>query len=387
MSKPTIAVIFGSRSAEHDVSIITALSTIIKPLELTAKYEVVPVYIAKDGKWYSDPKLKDIALYTSDKLDQFLSKTTPLAVQFDGGLTLLHPGLKNKLTKIDIVFPATHGTFGEDGDLMGILEMANVAYVGCNVAASVLCMDKVLARVVAGSENVPQNKYVWFYAHEFKDDQVTVLSKLAKLRYPLFVKPTHLGSSIAITKVKTKDELINAIEVAAHYDDKVIVEEAVANLVEVTVPIMGNNELTPANTEEPNQGEDFFDFDTKYIRGGKSKSKVNGGVKQGAQGYSHIPARLDQQMRDECIEIAKNVYRSLGCSGIARVDLLIDKKTKEIFFNEVNPLPGGLYAHNWRSIGISNIELVERLVNLGLERYTENQQKETTFKTNFLKQF
>jgi len=265
--------------------------------------------------------------------------------------------------------------------------MANVPYVGCNVAASVLCMDKVLARIVAGSESVPQNKYEWFYSYEFTANQTEVLSSLSKLKYPLFVKPTHLGSSIAITKVNNKDELINAIEVAAHYDDKVIVEEAVENLVEVTVPIIGNKELTPANTEEPNQGDEFFDFETKYIRGGKSKSKANGGAKQGAQGYSHIPARLDQKMREECVDIAKRVYRSLGCSGIARVDLLIDKKTSNIYFNEVNPLPGSLYAHNWRSVGISNIELVERLVNLGFERYTENQQKETSFKTNFLKQF
>lgn len=385
MSKPTIAVIFGSRSAEHDVSIITAISTIIKPLELSGKYSVVPVYISKDGKWYSDPVLKDIGLYTSNKLDNFLNKATPVAIQFYGGFRILQPGFKNKQINIDIVFPATHGTFGEDGDLMGILEMANVPYVGCDVASSVLCMDKVLARIVAGSEKVPQNKYEWFYSFEFVDDQSAVLDKLKNLHYPLFVKPTHLGSSIAITKVANKDELINAIEVAAHYDDKVIVEEAVVNLVEVTVPIIGNHKLTTANTEEPNQGEDFFDFDTKYIRGEKNKAK--GGGKQGAQGYSHIPARLDETMRQQCIDIAKSVYLALGCSGIARVDLLIDKKTKDIYFNEVNPLPGSLYAHNWRSVGISNVELVEKLVNLGLERYTENQKKETGFKTNFLKQF
>lgn len=387
MTKPTIAVIFGSRSAEHDVSIVTAISTIIKPLELSGNSHVIPIYISKDGKWYSDPILKDINLYTSEKIDNYLHKATPIAVQFNGGFNIIHPGFKNKQTKIDLVFPATHGTYGEDGDLMAILEMANVAYVGCDVPSSVLCMDKVLARIVAGSELVPQNKYEWFYAEEFKTEEDRVLTKLKHLNYPLFVKPTHLGSSIAITKVENKTELVNAIEVAAHYDNKVIVEEAVANLVEVTVPIIGNHDLVAANTEEPNQGEDFFDFDTKYIRQGKSKSETSGGAKQGAQGYSHIPARLDQAMRDKCIEIAKNVYRALGCCGIARVDLLIDKKSKAIYFNEVNPLPGSLYAHNWRSVGISNVELVERLVNLGFQRYTENQQKETSFKTNFLKQF
>lgn len=387
MSKLTIAVIFGSRSTEHDVSIVTAISAIIKPLELSGNYNVVPVYVAKNGKWYSDQKLKNISLYTSDKLDQFIDNATPVAVQFKGGFTLLQPGIRNKLTKIDIVFPATHGTYGEDGDLMGLLEMTNVAYVGCDVSSSVLCMDKVLARVVAETVNVPQNKYKWFYSYEFNNNKPEILKKLKILSYPLFVKPTHLGSSIAITKVETENELVNAIEVAAHYDNKVIVEEAVLNLIEVTVPIMGNNQLTAGNTEEPNQIGQFFDFETKYMRGGKNKLKVEAGAKQGAQGYSHIPARLDEHMRNQCIDIAKRVYMALGCSGIARVDLLIDKKIKQIYFNEVNPLPGSLYAHNWHSVGISNIELVERLIKLALERYTEKQQKDTIFNTNFLKQF
>ena len=387
MTKQTIGVIFGSRSAEHDVSIITAIISIIKPLELTEKYNVIPIYIAKDGKWYSDPKLKDIDLYSSGKIDNFLKKTTPVAVQFNGCFTLLTPGLKNKSTKIDIAFPAMHGTFGEDGYLMGLLEMANVPYVGCDVPSSVLAMDKVLAKIVASSEGVPVNNYRWFYSKDFTDDQPKILDELKNLKYPLFVKPTHLGSSIAISKVEDKTELVNAIEVAAHYDDKITVEEAVPNLCEVTVPIMGNHEILAANTEEPHQSTEFFDFDSKYINEGGKKNKASSGAQKGAQGYSHIPARLSTDMQEKCIDIAKSVYRSLGCSGTARVDLLIDKNTNKIYFNEVNPLPGSLYAHNWRSVGISNVELVEKLVNLALERYTEQQKRETTFSTNFLKQF
>ena len=387
MSKTTIAVIFGSRSAEHDVSIITAISTVIKPLELTGDFEVVPIYITKDGKWYSDNKLKDIKTYTSSSLSNLINKLKPITLQFNEGFCLIHPGLKNKITKIDIVFPATHGTYGEDGDLMGLLEMADVPYVGCDAASSVLCMDKVLARIIVGNENVIQNKYKWFYSNEFTNNKKTVLRKISKLKYPLFVKPTHLGSSIAISKVNNELQLTNAIELAVFYDDKVIVEEAVENLLEVTIPILGNDKLTIANTEEPNQGEKFFDFDTKYIREGKSKSNFSSGAKQGAQGYSHIPARINQKMQNECKDIASKVYKALGCSGIARVDLLIDKKTQNIYFNEINPMPGSLYAHNWNSIGISNIELVQNLVNLGFERYTEKQKKQTVFKTNFLKQF
>jgi D-alanine-D-alanine ligase len=383
MTKTIVAVIFGSRSAEHDVSIVTALATIIKPLELSGKYEVVPIYIAKDGRWFSDNLLKDIKTYTSGEIEKYMVKATPVSVQFNGGFSLLKPGVRNQKTKIDIVFPGTHGTFGEDGFLMGLLEMANVPYVGCNVSASILAMDKVLAKVVAGSEGIDGSKYKWFFSNDFAQDQEKVLKNLKDLKYPLFVKPTHLGSSIGISKVTNRDELINAIEVAAHYDDKVIVEEAVPNLVEVTVPVIGNDEIITANTEEPSQGEDFFDCDTKYI----SQDGKKGGGKKGAQGYSHIPARLDEKMRSECLDMAKRVYKALGCSGIARVDLLIDKKIKKIYFNEINPLPGSLYIHNWRSVGISNVELVERLVRLAQEKYEEKQKKETVFTTNFLKQF
>jgi D-alanine-D-alanine ligase len=386
MNKPTVAVIFGSRSAEHDVSIITALDSIIKPLEASGKYNVVPVYIDKLGRWFSDPKLKDISLYSSGKIENWLAGAKPIALQFNKGLSLIKPGLKNVVTEIDVVFPATHGTYGEDGTLMGLLEMADVAYVGCDAASSALAMDKVLARIVSKHEGVAQNEYEWFFTQEFKASQASVLKKLNRLKYPLFVKPTHLGSSIAISKVENETELIEAIEVAGFYDNKIIVEEAVPNLVEVTVPIMGNHELTTANTEEPEQGEGFFDFNTKYIGRGK-KTGGGGGAKQGAQGYSHIPARLDEKLLAKCFSEAKAVYRALGCSGIARVDLLIDSKAKKVYFNEVNPLPGSLYAHNWRSVGISNVELVERLVNLGLERYTEQKKKATSFKTNFLKQF
>lgn len=385
MSKPNVAVIFGSRSSEHDVSVITALVSIIAPLELTDKYNVIPIYITKDGTWYSSDELKNIDLYSSGKIDSFLQKIKPISVSFAKGMSLVWPGFKAKELKIDLVFPATHGTFGEDGALMGLLEMANVPYVGCDMASSVICMDKVLARDVASKSSVKMNKYEWFYAADFLKAQSAVLKQLEKLKFPLFVKPVHLGSSIAISKVENKQELINAIEVAIFYDSKVIVEEAVNNLVEVTIPLMGNDEIIAANVEEPDQGDKFFDFDTKYMRQGKSKANTDSS--KGAQGYSHIPARISQDMRDEAVAVAKTVYRAIGCCGTARIDLLIDSKTKDIYFNEANPLPGSLYAHNWKSVGVSNVELVEKLVGYAHERYEQKQKINTTFSTNFLKQF
>jgi D-alanine-D-alanine ligase len=384
MSKQNVAVVFGSRSSEHDVSIITALVSIIGPLELTGKYNVIPIYITKQGVWYSDPQLSNIELYSSGKIDSYLNKLKPISISFGKHMSLVHPGLRSKETKIDLVFPATHGTYGEDGSLMGLLEMANVAYVGCDMVAGAICMDKVLARDVAKLSGVKLNKYEWFYASDFEKNKDHVLKQLEKLSYPLFVKPVHLGSSIAISKVATKQELINAIEVAIFYDNKVIVEEAVNNLVEVTIPLIGNDEIIAANVEEPDQGDKFFDFDTKYMRQGKSKSNDSS---KAAQGYSHIPARISDDMTRQAVLIAKQVYKAIGCSGITRIDLLIDSKTKDIFFNEANPLPGSLSIHNWKTVGVSNIELVEKLVGYANQKFAQKQKLNTTFTTNFLKQF
>lgn len=386
----TVAVIFGGRSTEHDVSIITAVASVIKPLELTKQYKVEAVYIAKDGAWYWDEKLKDINLYSSGGIQDFLHRTSPTSVQFDGGMTLVKAsGIAGRKTsrKIDIVFPATHGTYGEDGSLMGLLRMANVPFVGCDMDASVLAMDKVLAKQIVETNDLPVTKYEYLYRDTFARKPTEVLSGLEKsLKYPLFVKPAHLGSSIGISRVTNKPELQNAIEVATHYDNKVLVEEEVPNLIEVTLPIMGNDQLKPAFLERPmTKPEDFFDFDTKYMQGGK-KGTGKGGTK-GAQGYSEVPAKLDKSLYEEAEQTGLKAYRALGCSGIARVDMLIDGKTKQVYFNEVNPLPGGLYAHNWRAAGVSSVELVQTLIRLAEERWQQNRQQNTVFSTNYLQQF
>jgi D-alanine-D-alanine ligase len=386
----TVAVIFGGRSAEHDVSIVTAISSVIKPLELTKNYKVEAVYVAKDGAWYWDEKLKDITFFTSGKIEGFLQKAKPASVQFDGGMTLSKPrGLAGRMAtkKIDVVFPAMHGTYGEDGSLMGLLEMANVAYVGCGLDASVIAMDKVLAKEIANANHIPIPQYVYLRRDTFTEKSEQILDDIEKkLKYPLFVKPTHLGSSIGIGRAKNRLELQNAIEVAAHYDEKVLVEEEVPNLIEVTLPVMGNEELRPALLEKPlTVAEDFFDFDTKYLRGGKKGGKSSG--TKGIHGYSELPAKLPGDLYEKAETTGLRVYRALGCKGLARVDMLIDSKKKEVYFNEVNPLPGDLYRHNWQAAGVSSVELVESLIELAKERHHIRQQNNTVFKTNFLKQF
>jgi D-alanine-D-alanine ligase len=387
----TVAVIFGSRSAEHDISIVTALSSIIKPLEASGDFKVEAVYVAKDGAWYWDERLKDIQLYQTGEIETFIRKAPKLQLQFDGGLTLVKSSQfagRKQYKKIDIVFPATHGTHGEDGELMGLLEMANVAYVGCGLTASAIAMDKVLSKQVAKINNILTPESVYFSRADYESDHEKVHKSIrVNLSMPLFVKPAHLGSSIGISRVENERELVNAIEVALHYDDKVLVEEAVQNLIEVTVPIMGNSELTTAYVEQPLPKTDgIFDFETKYMNKGKGGKKM-GGAKSGAQGYSKIPAEIPHELYDMSLNTAKDVYKVTGCEGIARIDLLIDAKSKKVYFNEINPLPGSLYNHNWRASGVSNIELVTNLIRLAEERWTAKQKLATTFTTNFLKQF
>jgi len=389
----TVAVFFGGRSAEHDVSIVTALASVIKPLEMSKKYRVEAVYIAKNGAWYWSDKLKNIALFTSGEIERFMARTKPAGVQFDGGgLVLTRPaGFGGRVQRcvIDVAFPAMHGTYGEDGSLMGLLDMAGVPYTGCDMRSAVLAMDKVLAKQVVQAHGILTPEFQFFTRSEIEQDMAAVVKACKKaLSFPLFIKPAHLGSSIGISVAKNETELRNGLEVAARYDNSVIVEVAVQHLIEVTLPVIGNTDLTPAFLERPMvKADDFFDFETKYMSQGGKKGGGKQGGKQGAQGYSEIPAKLDTKLYEHAEATGLAVYRALGCRGMARVDMLIDSKSKKVYFNEVNPLPGSLYAHNWRLKGISNIELVNRMVAMAEEQFRERQQVDTVFSTNFLKQF
>lgn len=383
--KKTIAVFFGGVSPEHDISIVTAIASVIKPLELTGKYIVVPVYITKKGTWYSDDSLKHISTYRDNKIEELCAKLKPITLIFDNGFAIRKQGIRVRNIKIDIAFPAMHGGNGEDGSLMGLLRMANIPFVGCDMPASVIAMDKLLAKQIAEANNIPVAKYEYLYGHTFAKKPDEILKSLEKaLQYPLFVKPTHLGSSIGITRATNREELRNAIEVAAYYDDKIIVEEAVQNLIEVTVPIIGNEVIETALIERPLASGEFFDFDTKYLSGGK---KTGGAKQSGSQGYSELPAKLPGGLYDTALKTAKSVYRAVECSGIARVDLLIDSKRQAVYFNEINPLPGSLYNHNWRAAGVSNVELVDKLIAFASESYDKQKKLEKTFSTSFLKQF
>lgn len=376
--KKTIAVVFGGRSAEHDVSIITAHTPIISSLLAAGAFNVVPVYINKDGSWYSDSAMNELSYFTQGDLEEKLKKLAKVRFAFEDGLKLIVPGtIFPKTIPIDVVFPAMHGTFGEDGSLMGLLRMAGVPFVGCDLAASAVAMDKALAKQVVAAEKIPVVPFVWFTKHEWEAGRDARMERMRGLRRPLFVKPVHLGSSIAIAKAGDDERLENAIEVAFHYDDKVLVEESVEHLIEVTLPIMGNENLRFGLIERPLNKTEFFDFNDKYLSGGKKGSGVN-------SRYSELPADIDAEYAQKVREYGSAAYRALGCSGIARIDFLIDSSARTVYFNEANTLPGSLYHHNWKQAGVSGVELVTTLVALAEERFKRDGELTRTFRSDIL---
>jgi D-alanine-D-alanine ligase len=374
-----VAVFFGGRSAEHDVSIITAHIPIIDTLLTSGEYDVWPIYISKDGTWYCDKILNDLKFFQESGWESKLTSLKPVQVSFTKGLTLEWPGFLSKSVKIDIAFPAMHGTYGEDGSLMGLLRMAGIPFVGTDLSGSAVAMDKVLTKQVLEAEKISVVPYVWFTKNSWDSNSATYRSQIReRLTYPLFVKPVHLGSSIGISKVKDEKELENAIEVAFHYDDKILVENGVANLIELTLPIMGNDELKCAHIERPLNKTDFFDFNDKYLSGGK---KGDSGANNA---YSEIPANIDADLAQKVKEIGMKVYKIIGLSGISRIDFLVDSSDNTIYVNEINTLPGSLYHHNWKKAGVSNMDLVLGLIKLAHERFSTAKDTTFSFKSDIL---
>jgi D-alanine-D-alanine ligase len=375
----TVAVIFGGRSAEHDVSIITAHIPIIDTLLASGEFDVWPVYITKDGAWYSDKEMCDLAFFQEDGWEAKIARMQKVRLSFDKGLKIEWPGFFDKHVKVDVAFPAMHGTYGEDGSLMGVLRMAGVPFVGCDLAASAVAMDKVLTKQVLEAEKISVVPYVWFTKDQWTKDEETYQKRIKhELKYPLFVKPVHLGSSIGISKVKDEKELENAIEVAFHYDEKVLVENAITDLTELTLPILGNDELRVACIERPLNKTDFFDFSDKYLSGGKKGVGAN-------NAYSEIPADIGEEMTEKVKELAMRTFKTIGLSGIARIDFLVDNAHKHIYVNEINTLPGSLYHHNWKKAGVSNMDLVLGLIKLAEERFATMKDTTFAFKSDILK--
>lgn len=372
----TIGVFFGSRSPEHDVSIITG-ELIISGLKKLA-YEIFPIYIDKKGQWFIDKQLSSIKVFSEGKFDQLKLQSYYLDINASQGkLVFKQKGIIGGKVIIDIVFPAFHGQNGEDGTFQGLCEMFNVPYVGCDTTASAITMDKMLTKLIYQATNIPTTKFISLEKIDWYKNKKKIIEQIKSLQYPLIVKPARLGSSIGISKAKNQKELEFAIEVALHYDSKVMVEECVENLMDLTCCLIGNNNPLPSLLQESAFSSGFFSYEDKYLK--------DGGAQIGRATKSIIiPARLDKKTTALIQQVAVKIYKLIGCSGIARVDFLYNKKTHDWFANEVNTLPGTLYHHLWKASGVPFEKLLEELISFAMEKYHVKNQLTTIFKSSIL---
>lgn len=390
--KIKVGVIYGGETVEHEVSIISAIQAINKLDQ--EKYDIIPIYITKDRQWYTGDMLKDIEVYSDFNLIKKYGKNVVL-YEKDGSFVLQNKKFpKSIITDIDIVFPIMHGTNGEDGVIQGYLQSIGIPFVGGDIYASVVGQDKTFMKAIFEKENLPMTKYVWFYDYEYKNDSEEVLKNVKKLKYPVIIKPATTGSSVGIKVAENDNELVEAIDNAISYDNKILVEEVVSNLKEVNISVLGNYEHQRLSViEEVMSKNKFLTYDDKYIGGGKGKLK--GGMKVPMKGASKgmasadrkIPADILDKQKKEIEDIAIKAFKALGSAGTCRIDFLIDEKTKKVYINEINSIPGSLAFYLWEPIGVHYSELLDDMINIGIKDYKRKQSKTHTFETNILKGF
>ncbi|MBA4541419.1 D-alanine--D-alanine ligase [Thermoactinomyces daqus] len=360
--KIRVAVLFGGKSGEHDVSLSSAAS-VIKAID-PEKYEVIPIGITREGHF--NPGKKSLPMLQGklepEKIEQIGSNLPQVVEDAGTDLDFFGPG------KIDVVFPVLHGTFGEDGTIQGMMEIAQIPYVGAGVLASAVGMDKEFSKKVFAVEGLPQAKYLAFLKSGWSKRKEEWIAKIEEeLGYPCFVKPANLGSSVGISKVKKRDELIEAVELAGQFDRKIIVEEFIP-AHEVEVAVLGNDEPKASVPGEIVSSNEFYDYRAKYVDG---------------KSVMRIPADLPGEVAEKLRDLAIRAFRAIDCSGLARVDFFIRKDNGEVLINEINTMPGftpfSMYAKLWEHSGISYSELISRLIELALERFEEKKNLITSF--------
>lgn len=361
-----IGVFFGGKSPEHEISIITG-QLIISELKKNPDYRIIPVYIDKQERFFIDDSLGQLSFFSDDGYEKKISALPSYDLSLKESINKLvfkSGKIFPKRIEIDLAFPAFHGNLGEDGSMQGLFNIFNIPYVGCDVPASAISMDKTLTKIFYQGLGIKTTKFLSYNLSDWTDRSKIILKEIeSDLKWPVFVKPPHLGSSIGITKVKKIEDLNNAIEVALHYDNKVIVEESVENLMDITCAVIGHKEPLASLIQESSCSE-MFSYDDKYLD--------DGGAQLGrADSKIFIPARLDEQVSKEIQETSKKIFKALGCSGISRFDFLYNKETKEFFANEINPMPGTLYHHLWQKSGIEIANLIKLLINSALEKQQE----------------
>ncbi len=386
--KIKLGVFFGGKSVEHEVSIITAIQAIENINK--EKYDIIPVYIAKNNKMYCGEFIGDIRQYKD--INSLLNNSREVTLAQKGDKVVLLKCNKRFFEKsiydyIDIAFPIVHGTNVEDGTIQGYLKMFNLPYVGCDVISSAVGMDKYVCKCLLKENNIPVLDCKCFTLKDFNDSVENIMEEVEKdIPYPVIVKPVNLGSSVGIEIAKNKEELQKSIENAFSYSKKILVEKVIVKLKEVNCSVVGDYEEAMASEcEEPVKTDEILSFTDKYISGGKkiggkmagSKTSMNAGVLK-------LPAEITKEQKQTIQDLAIKTFKILGCSGVIRIDFMIDEDTNQIYVNEVNTIPGSLSFHLWRATNLNYTDLLDKLIDLSLKRNREDKQMTYSFDSNIL---
>jgi D-alanine-D-alanine ligase len=377
MQKIKLGIIFGGRSGEHEISIRSA-KTVIEQIDKD-KYEVIPIAISQEGNWLNPKEsLKLFSAQTQKLLNENIGNYSSNAIALIGdtkykGLTGLETsGKKENSTPIDVIFPVLHGTYGEDGTIQGLFEMADIPYVGCGVLASACGMDKVVMKTLFRDAELPMCKYVWFLRSEWERESDAVIRQTeAKLGYPCFVKPANLGSSVGVSKATDENSLRKAIELAAEYDRKIIVEEGL-DMREIECAVIGYENAQASLPGEYIIKEDdkkFLDYAEKYSGTGNNEFIV--------------PALVSEELTNKIQQMAISAFRAVDGSGLARVDFFFRNDTATLLINEINTLPGLTDASGfpkmWAGTGLQFPEVIDKLVEAAMERHRDKSRNKTSF--------
>jgi len=363
-AKIRIGIIFGGRSVEHEVSLVSAAS-VINALD-KEKYDVVPIGIAPTGKWLSS---SDALRFLTEK-KSLENESENILVPDPRKQSLVVLGESASSGKmLDVIFPLIHGTYGEDGSLQGLLELADIPYIGAGVLGSAVGMDKVIQKELLQQAGIPVSPGFWFIYELYKTQQNKIIKEIErKLKYPLFIKPANSGSSIGISKASTRKELLASIEEAVQFDRKILVEQGMKNAREIECSVLGNDDPAASVLGEIVPSNEFYDYNAKYVDGKTTEI---------------IPAALPKLLAKKIQTSALNAFRVLDCSGMARIDFLVDRKTNRFVLNEINTLPGftsiSMYPKLWEASGLSYSALLDKLVQLALSRHQAKKKLKTTF--------
>lgn len=381
--KTRVAMMFGGKSVEHEVSVISGIQAYMSMD--TDKYDVIPVYMTKNNEMYIGDSIGDIESYKN--IDELLKKSQRvIMINEDGRVKLVQYPVK-KLGKnvevgIDVAFPVVHGTNVEDGGFQGYLKTMGIPFVGCDVTASAIGMDKYITKLVLKESNVPVLDARLYTLSDYADMESMMNDIENVFGYPVIVKPVNLGSSVGISVAKSRVELANSVDDAFRYATKVLVEHAITNLREINCSVLGDeNDAIASECEEPLHTKDILSYEDKYVSNAKGS-----GSKGMASVSRRIPAELTPEKREEVRALAVKSFKALGCNGVSRIDFMIDADTDKLYFNEINTIPGSLAFYLWEPVGVPYKELLDRMIQLALKRERTEESLTFTFDTNILNQ-